>query len=522
MNNTKSPKNVSLKNQLELWLFCALIGAVAGALVWILLKIMAVGTEFLWKWLPEKISVPYYTIFICAAGAAIIGIFRKIFGDYPENLETVMEKVRAEKRYEYKNMLVMMVAALLPLLIGSSVGPEAGLTGIIVGLCYWAGDNLKFAKQNTRNYSQIGAAVSMSMLFHAPLFGIFRKIFGDYPEDLETVMGKVGTEKRYEYKNMLVMMVAALLPLLIGSSVGPEAGLTGIIVGLCYWAGDNLKFAGQNTRNYSKIGAAVSMSVLFHAPLFGIFEVEENSEEDLAALTKSSKLFIYGIALAAGTGIYAGLSALFGAGLSGFPSFDMVEIQRKDYLLMILYILCGLILAYFYQATHKLTGNISNRFPAVVREIFAGLCLGITGSFLPVLMFSGEEQMGTLMKTYTSYLPLALIGIAFFKLLLTNLCIQFGLKGGHFFPVIFAGVCMGYGVAMLTCGPDGGHVVFGAAIVTASLLGGIMKKPLAVTMLLFLCFPVKMFIWIFIAAVVGSKLITLKPKQEPSVDYSRQ
>lgn len=119
----------------------------------------------------------------------------------------------------------------------------------------------------------------------------------------------------------------------------------------------------------------------------------------------------------------------------------------------------------------------------------------------------------------------ALIGAvagALVWILLTNLCIQFGLKGGHFFPVIFAGVCMGYGMAMLTCGPDGGHVVFGAAIVTASLLGGIMKKPLAVTMLLFLCFPVKMFIWIFIAAVVGSKLITLKPEQKPSVDYSRQ
>ena len=98
MDNTKSPKNVSLKNQLELWLFCALIGAVAGALVWILLKIMAVGTEFLWKWLPGKTSVPYYTILICVAGAAIIGIFRKIFGDYPEDLETVMEKVRAEKK----------------------------------------------------------------------------------------------------------------------------------------------------------------------------------------------------------------------------------------------------------------------------------------------------------------------------------------------------------------------------------------------------------------------------------------
>ena len=105
MNNTKSPKNVSLKNQLELWLFCALIGAVAGALVWILLKIMAVGTEFLWKWLPGKTSVPYYTILICVAGAAIIGIFRKIFGDYPEDLETVMEKSEQKKDTNTKTCL---------------------------------------------------------------------------------------------------------------------------------------------------------------------------------------------------------------------------------------------------------------------------------------------------------------------------------------------------------------------------------------------------------------------------------
>ena len=55
MNNTKSPKNVSLKNQLELWLFCALIGAVAGALVWILLKIMAVGSK-LTALKPEQLS----------------------------------------------------------------------------------------------------------------------------------------------------------------------------------------------------------------------------------------------------------------------------------------------------------------------------------------------------------------------------------------------------------------------------------------------------------------------------------
>lgn len=412
----KNIQKIKIKNQLELWAFCAVIGTVAGALVWALLKIMASGTEMIWEWIPERIHIPYYTVLVCTVGGAIIGIFRKLYGDYPEDMETVMGKVKKEKRYEYKNMLVMMIAALLPLLIGSSVGPEAGLTGIIVGLCYWAGENLKFAKQNTKEYSQIGAAVSLS--------------------------------------------------------------------------------------------------VLFHAPLFGIFEVEEDPDMQLADPGRGSKIFIYGIALAAGTGSYAGLSALLGGGMSGFPSFDTVAVQRIDYVMMLVYMFCGCVLAYFYETTHTVTGIIAGKIPGVVKEILAGLCLGVIGMLIPAVMFSGEEQMGVLMKEYAGYMAIALIGAAFLKIILTNLCIQFGLKGGHFFPVIFAGVCLGYGLAMLFFGQQGdSHVVFAVAIVTSTLLGGIMKKPLAVTMLLFLCFPVKIFIWIFIAAAVGSKCVKKMGKE---------
>lgn len=412
----KNIQKIKIKNQLELWAFCAVIGTVAGALVWALLKIMASGTEMIWEWIPERIHIPYYTVLVCTVGGAIIGIFRKLYGDYPEDMETVMGKVKKEKRYEYKNMLVMMIAALLPLLIGSSVGPEAGLTGIIVGLCYWAGENLKFAKQNTKEYSQIGAAVSLS--------------------------------------------------------------------------------------------------VLFHAPLFGIFEVEEDPDMQLADPGRGSKIFIYGIALAAGTGSYAGLSALLSGGMSGFPSFDAVEVQRIDYVMMLAYMFCGCVLAYFYETTHTVTGIIAGKIPGVVKEILAGLCLGVIGMLIPAVMFSGEEQMGVLMKEYAGYMAIALIGAAFLKIILTNLCIQFGLKGGHFFPVIFAGVCLGYGLAMLFFGQQGdSHVVFAAAIVTSTLLGGIMKKPLAVTMLLFLCFPVKIFIWIFIASAVGSKCVKKMGKE---------
>lgn len=387
--------------------FCLCVGGFAGAVIWTFLKIVAEGTRFLWEWLPAQAQIPYYTLLVCACGGLVIGLYRKRFGDYPEELGTIMGKVKREKHYEYRNMAVLIIAALLPLLIGSSVGPEAGMTGVIVGICYWAGDNLKFAKSHSKEYSQVGVAVTLG--------------------------------------------------------------------------------------------------VLFHSPLFGIFAVEEEGEEtEVLNPSKSSKILLYGLAIAAGTGIYIILTAFFGAAMEGFPSFEAPEAGYRDYLMMVVYIIGGFLLALFYEVTHKGAAKVMGKIPPVLRETAAGVCLGIIGMLVPAMMFSGEEQMGKLMTVYVNYAPIALVGVAFLKVFLTNLCIQGGLKGGHFFPVIFAGVCLGYGIAMFVF-PGGGHEVFGAAVVTSAMLGGIMGKPLAVTMLLFLCFPVRMFLWIFLAALLGVK-----------------
>lgn len=404
---------VTTKNELKLWIFCMLIGGFAGAVIWTFLKAMSLGIEFLWEWVPKQYDFPFYAVIVCTIGGLIIGLIHKKFGDYPEELPEVFGKLKKDKHYEYSNMLVLLITALLPLIIGSSVGPEAGMTGIIVGLCCWAGDNLKFARQHSKEYSQIGLAVTLSILFHSPLFGIFS------------------------------------------------------------------------------------------------VEEDENADKEIMNLSLSSKILLYGLAIGSGTGIYMLLSKIFGAGLTGFPSFTASAINTKDYLMMIVYIIAGLILALFYKITHSLTSKIQKKIPVILKEIIGGLCLGIVATLIPAMMFSGEEQMGVLMTDFVKYAPLALIGVAFLKVLLTNVCIQMGLKGGHFFPVIFAGVCLGYGISMLVF-KEAGHEVFAAAVTTASLLGGIMKKPLAVTVLLFICFPIRMFLWIFVAAAIGAKCFDLK------------
>ncbi len=404
--------NTKIKNQMNLGIFCCLLGAFAGIIIWVFLKLVSEGTAFIWEWLPERANTPFYTVCVCVIGGFLIGLFRRKFGDYPEEMDTVLGKMKQEKHYDYKNMHIMLLAALFPLLIGSSVGPEAGMTGIIIGLCYWAGDNMKFAQKNAKEYSQIGTAVTLG--------------------------------------------------------------------------------------------------ILFHSPLFGIFTIEESDDEsEIPQLAKGTKIFLYGLSLAAGAACYALLSSLFGSPMGGFPSFSAPgSLMLKDYLMLMVYIPAGCLLAGFYALTHKGAHLCADKIPPVLRETLGGLCLGVGGTFVPAIMFSGEEQMAVLMEEYADYLPWMLAGVALLKILLTNICIQSGLKGGHFFPVIFAGVCLGYAIAMFAFAESGGHVVFAAAIVTASLLGGIMKKPLAVTMLLFTCFPVKMFTWIFLAALTGSKVFS--------------
>ena len=48
--------SVKAKNQWSFLLFCTIIGGFAGGVIWLFLKIMSVGTEVLWEWIPAVIS----------------------------------------------------------------------------------------------------------------------------------------------------------------------------------------------------------------------------------------------------------------------------------------------------------------------------------------------------------------------------------------------------------------------------------------------------------------------------------
>ena len=46
--------DAKMKNQINLGIFCALLGAFAGTILWIFLKLVSEGTALIWEWLPER------------------------------------------------------------------------------------------------------------------------------------------------------------------------------------------------------------------------------------------------------------------------------------------------------------------------------------------------------------------------------------------------------------------------------------------------------------------------------------
>lgn len=338
------------------------------------------------------------------------------------------------------------------------------------------------------------------------VIGLFARRYGQYPEDLRAVMSKVKRDGGYGYDKLGRISVAAVLPLVFGGSVGPEAGLTGVIAGLCSWVSDRMRRFGRDFRELSEAGVAATMSALFTAPLYGFaVGMSRRPAEDDGGPKLSGwvKAVVYICAIAGALGALMVLNHLIGGGMS-LPHYDWEAIGSSEILWMIPLIVVGALAGWLFciadASLSRLSGRIGDR--PVLKPVVAGAILGVCGVVLPLTMFSGEAQVEVLDEQWVAMGAVLLLAIGLIKIVVTAMCVNMGWRGGHFFPVIFAGISIGYGMSLLT----GADPVFCLCVVTAALVGGVMRKPLMAVLLLFLCFPVLAAIPMAIAAFVGSRM----------------
>ena len=338
------------------------------------------------------------------------------------------------------------------------------------------------------------------------LIGLYEKVARVKTDDLNQVMAKVKQNGGYPYDNLGKLSVAALLPLLFGGSIGPEAGLTGVIAGLCTWVGDRLRRFGAEFRELTLLGCQAALTALFTAPVFGFVAplagtAEGPDGEFTLTLPRSHKFVVYGVAIAGGMGAYLLLGQAVGGGM-GMPRFDRAMVGTAELAWLIPLALAGTVCGWVFHAAEKGSASLSAKLGdrPVFKGALAGLLLAAAGTALPYTMFAGETQADALMEGYLAIPATVLIATAVVKAALTPTLINLGWRGGHFFPVIFSGVSLGYGMAVLT----GADPVFCVAVCTASAMGAVMRQPAMVAGLLLMCFPPQGIVAMIAAAVIGA------------------
>lgn len=336
------------------------------------------------------------------------------------------------------------------------------------------------------------------------IVGIFHRFYGPYPESMADSIKRVKNTGTYPYKKLPVTVVAAFLSLFFGGAVGPESGLVCLLLGLCFWAMDHFGEGRQTMEAYFHNNPYSSNGFVFQQMLRTL-RAPVSHEKGQVEWSRPEQISAGVVAGVAGLITYELLNMFLGRGLS-VPHISESEIQAWDRVSVIILILVGIGAGYLFLIFRKLTTDFFEKLRKrdfhILNAILGGLVLGVIGTFLPMTMFSGGNAIQAMQYEYLQYTPYLLILIGIVKLFLTNVCIESGWRGGHFFPVIFAGLSIGYGVSILL----GTNQVLGVVVVTAALLGTMLQQPIGALVLSVIFFPIQDLGWMIVASFVSGCL----------------
>lgn len=342
--------------------------------------------------------------------------------------------------------------------------------------------------------------------------GLAIKRFGQHG-GLGVAQSQYAKTGRLDYRSLPSILLQAFIALWSGAAVGPEGPLVFLTGGLGSFVSERLKLEKDDVQVlvYSTIAGA--FGGFFGSPVIGAvgaFEYMYIKELDFY------RHLIPGlIAAVVGYGVYFGLLHTTYLGIYSFPNFasfrlvDLVLALLVGVIGGIIGIMFKVILGIIHQAFSRL-----NKRP-VLRTIIGGVIIGLIGSFLPLTLYSGQDQLLQIIHKPAAFGIGILLLMMFVKIVLTSTSFATGFEGGPIFPLLFIGGTLGLAVSeILTFIPQGVGVTAGMAAVACAAF----PHPLTIALLLgFLGGQTDLLPVIVIGAVTGfilSKALTpLLPKR---------
>ena len=305
--------------------------------------------------------------------------------------------------------------------------------------------------------------------------GVLRRVFR-LPTKLAGTVQEL-RDQRVEPSTALQGVAVSVVSLAGGASLGPEEGLGLMGGGLGTWVSERRRLGDDVRRTNTLSGMSASYGGLLSAPILATILVLELARPKadrlmdtlVAALLSSTVAFAVFFPIAGSTFV----------GIYSLPSFEYEDWQ------LLAAVPLGLVAAALALVT-TLAIAVLTRLTARLRErtilcsTVGGIVFGLVGVALPLTLFTGTDQLTTIIHDGTALGAGLLIAIVFAKIFVFAVCEATGFIGGPFLVMLFTGGTAGIATHLLVPSvPEG--LAFTAMF--AALPGSLVAAPFSLILL---------------------------------------
>ncbi|NYJ08255.1 chloride channel protein [Petropleomorpha daqingensis] len=307
------------------------------------------------------------------------------------------------------------------------------------------------------------------------LVGVLRRVFR-LPPKLPGVLEELRTA-RVEPPTVLKAVAVSLVSLVGGASLGPEDALGKMGGGLGTWLSERRKLDETARATNTLSGMSAAYGGLLASPILATALVVEIARPRRARL--ADVLVAALLAATVAFAVYFPVAGSTFVGIYRVPSFTYEDWQLAAAVPL------GLVAGALALITLAAAGVLTKltapllRWP-IVRSTLGGIAFGLVGVALPLTLFTGTDQLTTVIDHGAALGAGLLVAVVFAKILAFALCEATGFIGGPILVTLFIGGTAGTAVHLLIPGiPEG----LAFATMFAAILGALVAAPFTLIVL---------------------------------------
>jgi H+/Cl- antiporter ClcA len=276
---------------------------------------------------------------------------------------------------------------------------------------------------------------------------------------------------RVEPSTTPAAVVVSLISLVGGASLGPEDALGKMGGALGTWFSGRRKVGEDMQETDALSGMAGSYGGLLASPLLATTLVVEVARPKARQFTNT----LVGSLLAASVAfaVYFPIAGSTFVGIFAVPSFKFEDWQLLAAVPLGLAAgALALITVVAVGVMQKLIAPLAQR--TILRATIGGVLFGLVGVALPLTLFTGTDQLVTVIHDGTALGAGLLVAVVFAKILTFALCEATGFIGGQILVMLFIGGTAGIATHLLIPGlPEG----LAFTTMFAAMLGSLVAAP---------------------------------------------